>query len=412
VVAACLLALLVFLPGAVSAEPAPDPEAPTNAHRWHTPRRGARPVAREHVAAHPDDWNPLAGPAAWTKGLLKRGGITTDLFLMFFYQWSSDVLFGGDDFGSFVYRSTGDWEIVKDTPLGDAFLEWNLTGSVGFGFDEEDESLAGGLQIGDQSVINTNVVPDTSALDEIFFKQVIADGSWVVIAGRVDQSFHFDVNRIANDAYRQLQAFVFVNNLSIPFPLYGGIGGLISWKATERLTLRIGGGESGSDEPWKFWETLDDGNWYQLAEADLALDVPGLGKGTYRLTPWHNHLAGKDGWGVGGNFDQELGLPWLVAFFRFGVGNGDVTPVERHVSGGLAIEKPFGRSGDQLALGAGWSRPSAPGTRSETFLELQYRVQLTKTLELSPDLQLILNPASNPDTDTIVVPGIRLTLVF
>ena len=50
--------------------------------------------------------------------------------------------------------------------------------------------------------------------------------------------------------------------------------------------------------------------------------------------------------------------------------------------------------------------------RDETFLELQYRLQLTKTLELSPDIQIVLNPGSNRGTDTIVVPGIRLTMVF
>ena len=410
--ASCLLALLTFSPGGSLAEPGPVPEDPAGVHRWHTPRRGARPVPRNVTEAHPEDWNPLAGPAAWAKGFLKQGDVTTDLFVMFFYQWASDVLFGGRDFGSFAYRSIGDWEIVDDTPLGDSFLEWNLTGAVGLSFDERDESIAGGFQIGDLSVINTNVYPDTSALDELFWKQVIAEGRWVVIAGRVDQSYHFDVNRVANDAYRKLQAFVFVNNLSIPWPLYGGMGGAVTWKATDRLTLRIGAGESGSDEPWQFWRTVDDGNWYQLVEAELALDVPGLGKGTYRLTPWHNHLDGRDGWGVGLNFDQELGLPWLVGFFRFGAGDGDVTPFERHVSGGVAVEGPFGRSGDHFALGVGWSRPSEPGARDETFLEFQYRLQLTKTLELSPDIQIVLNPGSNRGTDTIVVPGIRLTMVF
>ena len=60
----------------------------------------------------------------------------------------------------------------------------------------------------------------------------------------------------------------------------------------------------------------------------------------------------------------------------------------------------------------GWSRPSEPGARDETFLEFQYRLQLTKTLELSPDIQIVLNPGSNRGTDTIVVPGIRLTMVF
>jgi hypothetical protein len=409
---ASLCLLLGVLPGSGRAEPRSQPQPQDGVHRWHTPRRGALALPRHEVEAHPQDWNPLARPAAHAKGFLKRGGITTDLFLMFFYQWSSDVLFGGDDFGSFAFRSTGDWEILSDTSIGDAFLEWNILGAVGFGFEPQDESIAGGFQIGDLSVINTNIYPDSTALDELFWKQVIADGRWVVIAGRVDQSFHFDVNRVANDAYRQLQSFVFVNNLSIPWPLYGGIGALVTWKATDRLTLRLGGGESGSDVPWRFGETVDDGNWYQLLEAELSLDLPALGKGTYRLTPWHNHLDAADGWGVGLNFDQELGPAWLVGFFRFGIGDTDVTPIDRHVSAGVAVEGPFGRSGDRFALGVGWSRPSDPAERAETFIELQYRLQLTRSLELSPDLQIIINPAANRDTNTIAIPGIRFSMIF
>ena len=386
--------------------------ATSDTHRWHIPRRGALDLPRDEIEAHPQDWNPLARPTAHAKRWLKKGGITTDLFLMFFYQWSSDVLFGGDDFGSSAFRSLGDLELLSDTPIGDSFIEWNIPGEATFGFEREDESIAGGFQIGDLSIINTNIYPDTAALDELFWKQVIADGRWVVIAGRVDHSFHFDVNRVANDAYRQLQGYALVNNLSIPWPLYGGIGAMVSWKATDWLTLRLGGGESGSDEPWRFWETVDDGNWYQLLEADVSFDVPRVGKGTYRLTPWHNHLDGSDGWGVGLNFDQELGLPWLVGFFRFGVGDSDVTPVDRHISGGIAIEGPFGRAGDRFALGVGWSRPSDPNERAETFLEVQYRIQLTKTLELTPDLQLLFDPASNRTTDTIAVPGVRFTMIF
>jgi porin len=364
------------------------------------------------VEAHPDDWSPLAGPAASAKGFLKQADITTDLFVMFFYQRASDVQFGGRDLGSFAYQSVGDWEIAKDTALGDSFLEWNIKGAVGLSFDEEDESSAGGFKLGDQSVINNNVTPDTSALTELFWKQVLADGRWVVMAGRVDHSYHFDVNRVAYDSVRKLQSFVFVNNNSIPWPLYGGLGGSVTWNATDRLTLRAGGGESGSDEPWQFWKTVDDGNWYQLFEAELRLDLPGLGKGAYRLTPWHNHLEGEDGWGVGVNLDQELGFPWLVGFFRFGAGDSDVTPVERTVSGGIAVEKPFGRPGDLFSLGVGWSRPSDSDARDETFLEVQYRLQLTKTLELTPNLQFVLDPASNPDSDTIVIGGVRLTMPF
>ena len=79
-------------------------------------------------------------------------------------------------------------------------------------------------------------------------------------------------------------------------------------------------------------------------------DIPLLGKGTYRLTPWHNHLFGADGFGVALNIDQELGRKDVVAFFRFGYGDEDVTPVKTFVAGGIAFEAPFGREHDDVVV--------------------------------------------------------------
>ncbi len=81
--------------------------------------------------------------------------------------------------------------------------------------------------------------------------------------------------------------------------------------------LMFGVGDSSMDSAEAPWETLDNDSWYQLLELGVTHSFPKLGKGTYRLTPWHNHLFGADGFGVAFNFDQELGRKDLVAFFRF-----------------------------------------------------------------------------------------------
>ena len=60
-----------------------------------------------------------------------------------------------------------------------------------------------------------------------------------------------------------------------------------------------------------------------------------------------------------------------------------------------------------------WSRPSAgAGVRDETFLEAQYRARITPTIELSPDLQLVLDPGANRGDDVIFIGGVRLTFVL
>ena len=384
---------------------------PTAQHRWHTPRRSARPVSRSVVEAHPRDWNPLARPASKAKAFLKKVGITTDLFLMFFDQAATQVREGQHNYGTFAWNSVGDWEILSKSALGASYVEWNLNGTVGLNYNPGVESLSenGGII----SVANNNVYPDGAALNELFWKQVSPGGRLVVMAGQIDQSVHFDTNRVANDPIRKLFSSALVNNPSIPWPLYGGVGGVVHWNTTDRLALRLGVGDSSSDEPWEFWRTADDGSWYQLFEVDLALDLPHLGKGHYKIIPWHNHLDGEDGWGLGLNLDQQLGLRGLVGFFRFGVGEESVTPVKTFVSGGFGFDGPFGRSGDYFALGVAWSDPSqGTGVRNETILETVYRFQLTPTLELSADFQFVFDPAANPQDDFVFVPGVRFAFVF
>jgi hypothetical protein len=398
-------------PTRAPSSPQSAPADATSAHRWHTPRRGAREIPRHVTESHPDDWNPLARPAGIAKTFLRDHRVTTDLFVMFFDQYATEVREGQHNYGTFAWRSVGDIELVKKSRMGTSYLEWDMNGTLGLGYDQAEESLSSNAGI--ISDANGNVFPHSSAMDELFWKQVSPAGALVLLAGRIDQSFHFDTNRVANNDMQQLLSFALTNNLSIPWPLYGGLGGVARWKASQEVSLMLGVGDSSSDEPWAFWKSVDDGSWYQLLELDFKVKIPALGKGQYRVTPWHNWLDGEQGWGVGASFDQELGLPWLVGFFRFGVGDEDVTPIRTFASGGVAVEGPFGRSGDYFAIGVAWSRPSpGEGVRDETILEMIYRVRLTPTLELSPDLQLVFDPAQNPGDDLIVVPGVRFAFVF
>ncbi|MGB5717339.1 MAG: carbohydrate porin [Gammaproteobacteria bacterium] len=45
-------------------------------------------------------------------------------------------------------------------------------------------------------------------------------------------------------------------------------------------------------------------------------------------------------------------------------------------------------------------------------LEAYYRVQLSKELAITPSVQLLIDPALNPDEDRIWVGGVRTRLAF
>jgi porin len=69
-----------------------------------------------------------------------------------------------------------------------------------------------------------------------------------------------------------------------------------------------------------------------------------------------------------------------------------------------------------IGIGLNWSRPSdtavAPGLDDQYTAELFYRIQLSQSLAITPDIQLIIDPALNPDDDSIFVAGLRVRLAL
>jgi carbohydrate-selective porin OprB len=60
-----------------------------------------------------------------------------------------------------------------------------------------------------------------------------------------------------------------------------------------------------------------------------------------------------------------------------------------------------------------WSDPSpGEGFRDETLVEIFYRVEIAKAISVTPDLELVFDPANHPSDDFVAVPGIRLLMEF
>ena len=396
-------------PGSPVEPPASDPDGP--------PERS--PATNTPVVDIPEDSSgtklatarPIADFSAAVKKRMAEHGWLMNIDMAFYEQYATAVLDGQKNFGTFAWRVWSDWTFLT-LEDGERFsLEWTLLGSPGLNYDVSNEQLT--RNVGSVSLLNANYYPNPAALDEFILKASIASKRVVGLIGRTDLSNRFDTNRVANDGFRQFISFALQNNLSIPWSDYGGAGGLLRYNHDERLYAMIAGSESNSDEPFAFWKTVGKGNWYEMGEVGAAVDVPWLGVGHYRLTPWHSHLEGEDGWGFGINFDQELGRSDVVAFFRFGYGDPDVTPVKTFASAGVAWIAPFGRKDDMTGFGFAWSDPSpGQGFRDETLFEFFYRLALRPWLEISPDLQVVIHPASNHRSDLVWIPGIRLNASF
>ena len=66
---------------------------------------------------------------------------------------------------------------------------------------------------------------------------------------------------------------------------------------------------------------------------------------------------------------------------------------------------------DLLGVGVGWASPIAVVLREQTTAELSHRLALTQNLTLTPDVQLVVNPAFGSSSDLVVL-GFRTRINF
>ena len=191
-------------------------------------------------------------------------------------------------------------------------------------------------------------------IPELAWQQSLRDGDLVAVAGMVSQRNYFDGNAYAHTGCGQFMNSAPVHSLVLPF------------------VARAGGPTEG---------------------------------------------------GLCFNLQQQLGADSPLGWFgRFGWGGSQVTSGASAQAGtGLVLQAPLKHAGlfprlsnDLLGLGFFWSQPSA--TAKTVFhengygLEAFYTLQLSPLLRLQPDVQLIWNPAFNPNPGPAVVGQLQVIL--
>jgi porin len=99
-----------------------------------------------------------------------------------------------------------------------------------------------------------------------------------------------------------------------------------------------------------------------------------------------------------------------MPFLRAGYSDDGGALLEASVSGGFGYY--FKESQDLIGFGLNWGRPPDGNQDGQYTAELFYRVQLGQNLAITPDVQLLIDPALNPDEDLLWIFGLRARLAF
>ncbi len=267
--------------------------------------------------------------------------------------------------------------------------------------------------------------------------------------GKMDPFGFFDQNAIANDETRRFLSSMFVHNALLDNPMAANVGadgfgfspGVRVAYLNERAkpeTYGLSLGVFASGRGANFSESPR--SPFVIGQAETKLRLFGGLEGNYRALAWRNgqaptFVAGETAHheGLGLNFDQRAGDA-VTMFGRFGAARGERLPFDRTVSFGAEIGGSYwSRAADGLGFAFGANRASgdfraqsasvdADGDGTPDFgfsasgwektAELYYRYQVHPRFEISPDFQLIRNPAANPDRRSVKVVGARVQLSY
>ena len=141
--------------------------------------------------------------------------------------------------------------------------------------------------------------------------------------------------------------------------------------------------------------------------------IEGLGEGDYKVNFYSidSTESGGHSRGISVVMEQELGDQYLTTF-RYSGADQRRTATKQFVAASLMRRGIFKWKDDLLGIGAGWGDPTDSDLRDEYVLEAFWRVQLTPSLQITPNAQLWLNPSKSPSSDVEAVFTLRATIDF
>jgi porin len=248
-------------------------------------------------------------------------------------------------------------------------------------------------------------------LSVLSWTQIFGGGRAGVVAGRLDFGAWLDPYPYQSFAKGFINR-AFVYNPTAATTGVGALGAAVKGFVSKNVWLGgvfyDGNAVSGEFD----LDTFDAGELLKHVEIGWTPSIARRKNDKVQLTYWHKDARPQAGASEGQGWlltaNTKLVERYLV-FLRAGASDGGAgVPADRSLSVGVGISKKY----DELSIGLGWARPSeetyGSGLDDEYALEASYRIQMSPNATIMPDLQLVLDPARNPETNTAWVFGLRV----
>lgn len=281
-------------------------------------------------------------------------------------------------------------------------------------------------------LVGSNLNLDWSAYEtemlyvaNLYLEQKLFNDKFCLSVGKITFPSYFDENKYGSwDFFSHSLA----RNQAFPHR-YHTIGAIGRYDISDSLYVQAGITDAQGIRSETGLNTALHGKDYFITMGEVGIKTKnkkGL-EGNYRFDMWYNpqpfnRYDGKgverDSTGFGVSFDQGL-TEKLGAFFRYGWNDGRINKFPNCWSVGGNYKGPIPqRDKDVLGFGVAQGitshdfRRAKNATRTETIIEVYYKIYVTEWCSLTLDIQTLFNPGTNSSNDTGIIPGFRVKMVF
>jgi len=367
---------------------------------------------------------PLEGPVQGVKYRLSEYGFRYSLEQTLTYVSMSDVMKGNSDLSYYTFDLKSKWALFNASDAGTSgWISSQVEAKNGLESAGNTQSAKSNLgTVTDPTGIWSDV--NGFRVPELAWQQSARHGEIVVLAGMVSQRNYIDRNAYADSGRSKFMNSALINSEVLPLAQYN-FGVNLQWQPLDEWYAMAGasmGNAKAGNAPWTDYSSV---NWSLPGEIGYApRDLFDLGPGVYRIQPFAAEVDGATGGGLCFDLQQQLGLDSPLGWFgRFGFGGKKVSDGASAQAGtGFVVQGPFRHvllqrtSNDLLGTGFVWSQPSSTTKtvyhENEYVWETVYALQLTPTIKIQPDIQMIWDPAFHRDTDHAMVFQLQLAMAW
>jgi len=274
--------------------------------------------------------------------------------------------------------------------------QFNLSDSLGSGLYLN--CLQGG---GPQEPITLNV---------LYWRQDFLKKRLSLYVGKIHPNEYVTLSMFNNDERTQFLNGANDGNLAVAYDgTYAG-GGAVEFQATRHIYIHAIAVDTEGGQQRNI-DTLVDRKYAEGVELGWTSGSLGEQYRHYRVGMWRDDTKNSgSGYGGGFGFDHEFYNGW-TPFGKVGLSTSTGTAIKQVEGVGLAQVHPFGRRGDMFAVAYNYSIASH-GNHHENLVESFYRLRLTHSINIGPDLEVSIHPTYATKAYTTTLLGARMEIIF